>query len=80
MSGNPSQTYKPGAKRAKNGETRISARTLRNQLKELYRRALDTKFSNTSRMIELAIDTLTAEAILENSEHRSHRIRPRHKI
>ena len=77
MSGDPGQTYKPDAKRAKNGDTRISARTLRNQLEELYRRALDTKFTNTSRMIELAIDTITAEASLENSEPRSHRIQPR---
>ena len=75
MSGDPSQTQKSDAKRAKNGDTRISARTLRNQLEELYRRSLDANFTNTSRMIELAIDTLTAEANLENSEHRSHRIR-----
>lgn len=77
MSGDSSKTCKPDAKPAKNGDARISARTLRNQLEELYRRALDTKFTNTSRMIELAIDTITAEASLENSEPRSHRIQPR---
>ena len=78
MSGDPSQTYKPDAKRAKNGDTRISARTLRNQFEELYWFALDTKFTNTSRMIELAIDTITAEENLENSEHSSHRIQPKY--